>query len=81
MIRHKSTMQGTGHLRDTTWVWYEGTTEELLILRRDAIKTYGKDVQVGNIDQIKHHGPVDLRFQLPFVFQDANKAMLFKLSN
>lgn len=81
MIRHKTTMQGSGSLKNTTWVWYEGTTEELLILRRDAIARFGKDVQVGNIDQIQHHGPVDTQFQLPFVFQDANKAMMFKLSN
>jgi hypothetical protein len=50
-------------------------------MRRRALTQYGKDVKIGNIDQIQHDGPVDRQCQLPFVFQDANKAMMFKLSN
>jgi len=67
----------------TTWLWYEGTIEELEEMKSAAEERWKSSVQFGNPEPLSGTGtrkPGQWIYYMAFVFSNSEDAMLFKLS-
>lgn len=83
MAQHKCTMSNWTN-DGKTWLWMTGLEEELETLKVEALGRWPGRVECGLPEPVSGsaRGPRSRwTYYMAFVFQDANDAMLFKLSN